>query len=61
MNEPLYTLTKIDLKTGNRIVIYGHATANVMSEYWEAYTNEKYAVEIRVFKKEDHACSACDV
>lgn len=35
----LYTLTQIDLGTGEKTVIYESATENVISQYWEAYVN----------------------
>lgn len=42
----LYRLTQVDKETGTEIVLYGHATANVMTQYWEAYTDQSHYVKI---------------
>lgn len=42
----LYSLTTVDKKTGERILIYGHVTGNVIEDYWCAYVSGTHIVEI---------------
>lgn len=42
----LYRMTQTNKKTGKSRVIYGHATSNVMDQFWQAYVDEKHSVTI---------------
>lgn len=42
----LYSLTTVDKKTGERVLIYGHVTGNVIEDYWRAYVSGTHRVEI---------------
>jgi hypothetical protein len=42
----LYTLIQIDKKTGERTIVYGHVTENVINDYWRTYTDEWHSVSI---------------
>ena len=44
----LYSLTVVDQKTGARLAVYGHVTANVIDEYWRDYACETHSVVIAV-------------
>lgn len=49
----LYELATVD-SNGERTVIYGHATENVMSQFWEAYAERGLTVEIRLAPNQDN-------
>jgi hypothetical protein len=42
----LYQLSKVNKRTGERTVIYGCVTANVVVEFWSAHTDTETNVEI---------------
>lgn len=46
----LYRMLQRNLKTGNDIVLYGHATENVISQFWQAYVGDDYVVIIQEYK-----------
>lgn len=48
----LFKLTQVNKETGESRVLYGHATANVMSEFWEAYVDKEHFVTIELYEKE---------
>ncbi len=47
----LFTMIQVNRETGEQKVIYGHASKNVMSNYWQAYVDEKHYVIIEEYKE----------
>lgn len=54
-DEPvkLYTMIRRNTKTLKDVVVYGHATANVMDRYWQAYVDDAHIVIIQEWQGND--------
>lgn len=46
MTAKLFTMTQVNRLTGERVVLYGRTTENVISQYWEAYVTSETYVEV---------------
>lgn len=56
MKDPakLYTMIQENIKTGARTTIYGHATHNVMEDFWQAYVDAEHRVIIQEYVEDEN-------
>lgn len=51
----LYTLIQVNKKTGNRAVVYGHVTENVIQEFFAAYVDAAHYVVVEEYTAKENS------
>lgn len=49
----LYTMLRENIHTGERTIIYGSATYNVMDDYWQAHVDKDHRVIIGEWNEQE--------